>query len=444
MALTHILQTSCYVDNLVWSTGFASKYLFKSFDVAPDALYLQTNYSNGTGSTAVRYVPPMAYLSNIFQYWRGSIKFTFKVVKTEYHSGRIMAAFYPGPKVTPAVDLDIANADYVYREIFDLREASEFTLTVPYTATTPYLRYSDRSGSLALYVINQLTAPPTVSQTVNIIVEVSAGPDMEFAFPVPARMLPVIYSQSGIDFSNKLVAQGLGDQVQDPSSARAQNPTDLIGGISEETLDPARYCIGERVLSVRQLIKRASLFYSNADGYITSNTIDIYPYANWLPSLKLGSPLVRSQHFAIDMVSYFAPLFRYYRGGMRYKLIDNVATGQVLTATLRAETLPLPFPVYASGSAFNSTCTNQVVTTTQMQGGIELETPFYGYSHSRSVQLSASTPIAGPDLGEVAVNVSQTANYSTNLKIFRFAADDFSYGFFIGCPPLTTGQMPIL
>lgn len=433
MAFANILQSSVYVQQFLWNSSATNTTSLTSFVIRPNALFTTLPASDGTTSRNLYFHTPMGYVSNIFQYWRGSINYTFKVVKTEYHSGRLMVAFFPG-----AGDETFTTAEYVYREVFDLREASEFTFTVPYTATTPYLRHDQSMGKLRIYVLNQLTAPSTVSNAVSIIVEVSAGPDMEFAFPTPARQLPVIYSQSGIVLRSRLKAQGMGNQVQDSSNARVHNKPDLIGGSSVETLDPARYCIGERILSVRQLIKRAGLIFQNAGTTVTTNSVDIYPYANYTPSFKLGFPISKSANFGIDMVAYFAPLYRYYRGGMRYKLIDNVATGQVLTATLRTDGgIAVKLPVYSSGGVFNAACANQVITTTQMQGGIELEVPYYGYSHSRTVQSSATQPVAGPNLGETVLVVSQSAVYSTNMKLFRFAADDFSFGFFIGCPPLS-------
>ena len=42
---------------------------------------------------------PAAYCASMFAYWRGSVDFVFKFVKTDFHSGRLMFVFNPGGSV---------------------------------------------------------------------------------------------------------------------------------------------------------------------------------------------------------------------------------------------------------------------------------------------------------------------------------------------------------
>jgi hypothetical protein len=61
--------------------------------------------------------PPVSFLSAQFKYWRGSMRFRFKIVKTEYHSGRLEFGFFPSTELF-AYTTDSA---YVNRVIVDIR-----------------------------------------------------------------------------------------------------------------------------------------------------------------------------------------------------------------------------------------------------------------------------------------------------------------------------------
>jgi len=445
MALSSILGISSYFRSLNWNTSAAYGTELGNFVACPQEIGSSINISDGTNQQPVRYYPPMGFISNVFQYWRGSITFTFKVVKTEFHSGRILAAFFPGQG--SGVAQDMAAAQYCYREIFDLRTANEFAITVPYTALTPYLRYNATCGILRLFVINPLVAPNTVAQSIEILCEANGAPDMEFAFPCPGRQVPIIFTpQSGVTFNRssrpiKLWAQGMGDNMQPGSSAKVETPEDCIAGATHVTLEPARYCIGERVLSIRQLIKRAGpIFVNTAAGFGTVNNIVLYPSGNYIPKFKTGAPITKTAGFGIDYLSYFSTMFRYWRGATRYKVLDAATPGATMIATLDAcdDVIALPAYSITTNSSSNATNMNSVVTTTQMQGGIEVEVPFYSAQHSRPVLHSCSTFQSTPLNGETRLTISQSSGFSTALKIYRAAGDDFSFGFFIGTVPLTT------
>ena len=82
MALAHIVRTPCYFSSFAWSSSQASgTELFDAF-VTP-------NYFKNpiTGSPATP--SHLTYVSSLFAYWRGSIDFKFKLVKTKFHSGHI-------------------------------------------------------------------------------------------------------------------------------------------------------------------------------------------------------------------------------------------------------------------------------------------------------------------------------------------------------------------
>jgi hypothetical protein len=79
------------------------------------------------------------------------------------------------------------------REIIDIREQTEVTLNLPYMIPESYLwtdptaswsgNTSYYSGQIDIQILNDLMAPETCPQTIDILVFVKAGPDFEFQVP---------------------------------------------------------------------------------------------------------------------------------------------------------------------------------------------------------------------------------------------------------------------
>jgi len=93
-----------------------------------------------------------------------------------------------------------------------------------------------------LYVLNNLEAPPNVAQDITLLYEVSAGKDFELSEPADISGVPtqIYVPQMGMNVC-ELVSETIGNANK------------------EETDVPARLCIGERFMSIRQMLKRFSL-----------------------------------------------------------------------------------------------------------------------------------------------------------------------------------------
>lgn len=86
-------------------------------------------------------------MCRLFSYWRGSIVFTFKIVKTNYHSGRLLFCAIPNDSST-SVDVTISTSAYLNREIMDIREGAVYKVVVPYASLRPWLRCSTYSNGV--------------------------------------------------------------------------------------------------------------------------------------------------------------------------------------------------------------------------------------------------------------------------------------------------------
>lgn len=191
----------------------------------------------------------LAYISSCFQSWRGNIKFTFKVVKTKFHSGRLRVVFQPYYD-----ENNFSKSDGCYSKILDLRSASEFTFEVPFVSPTYFKFVPSISeiqtaiypldcsiGSINVYVLNDLVAPSTVSSSVEVLVEVGAGADFELAGPTFPVLAPAILptppppSRSFRGAMNRLVNSTMG--LED-SPIETINPDTVMSSTQTVTTTP--------------------------------------------------------------------------------------------------------------------------------------------------------------------------------------------------------------
>lgn len=144
------------------------------------------------------------YAISAFEYWTGSLVYTFKFVKTDYHSGRVEIAFHPFGFY------DSTRTDFAYRVVVDLREKTEASVSVPYIAPCPWKRIetdqdphnsndmwktdfaNTSTGYLTMRALTPLMCSSTVvSNKIEILVEVRAGDDFHVASPVKSAYIPV-------------------------------------------------------------------------------------------------------------------------------------------------------------------------------------------------------------------------------------------------------------
>lgn len=162
------------------------------------------------------------YICSPFLYWTGSLVYTFRFVKTDYHSGRVEVSFHPFVKT---VDPD--RMEYVYKTIIDLRENSEVSITVPYIAPQPWKRISTyfdpvnptpptpgremdvMTGVLYVRALTPLLcANQIIASEIECLVEVRAGDDFEVQAPVTSKYLP--FSIQNPDAKVKVAKQQCG------------------------------------------------------------------------------------------------------------------------------------------------------------------------------------------------------------------------------------------
>jgi hypothetical protein len=239
MDFSYITQIPAWFNTFNWASATVADSIIATYSVTPNQYFLATGYYN---------YPPVAFVAQHFNAWRGSIVFKFKFVKTEFHSGRLSFEF--SPTSNPAF-VGPSNPAYVDRQIVDIREIDEVTVQVPYISTTPFVHLTEIIGRLSVRIVDPLVAPSAVASNITILVEVCAGPDFEVSMPSTTTMIPVkvLSRQSGIT-SSRSVSFTIGNSK-------------VVG-------DPVMFSstsIGDKVSSVRAYVKRYYTMNNSGDTY---------------------------------------------------------------------------------------------------------------------------------------------------------------------------------
>jgi len=443
MSFNHLKQVSCFID----------KFEFAGSDLADSAIYTKyigpshSRISETTaGTTQSTYItgPPFAILSKCFSHFRGGIRLHFKLMKTDYHSGRLQVIFQP-TRLTANV-VNNFNSVYTLREIWDVRETAELILELPYLINRAYCEtVNGVIGELTIRVMNELKNPTSVSSTVECLVYASACEDFELTAPQPYKMMPVV-PQGG----DRLLPQG-GDEDLDPHTLSVDKP---IGNaiIQKETLAQARFCVGDGFTSVKQLINRYSRlrFVSG----VTPNTAYWAIYAFGLGAATSADvPTLTSGDYFGDTVSLIYSGYLLSRGGMRYLISNEASSDLRLAATTYysllggAQFTTSTGIAGANSLALNNTQTPGNFVSTQSVAkfpkvgeGVELEVPMYSDAPARPNFYFASSGTS--PFSYDAAGVSRTYlecqfdSAPGSIQIYRSASDDAQLGYFIGFPPM--------
>lgn len=288
LAISRFVGRSSFLVGSTWDTTMTPGTPIFTTAVHP-AMFNNT-------ATAVAYTP-VGYLQNFFQYWRGSLRYTFKVVRSPYHRGRLQISW-------DRASADLSKGPTVgnpntYTTIMDLDEESECSFVVPYlqpsqfletyvinnngspvwsTSATPTGVWANRTnGVLSMRVVNRLTAPEA-SSSATILVFVSAEPDFHYAAPREFNT----YSGNTITGLSSLTTAVTQSNIQYDDSHEAHS-------FIEEPADGDLYkeVFGEKITSMREYLHRSSLSFCHQS---LQTSTDVGIAQNWIPIKRMPPP----------------------------------------------------------------------------------------------------------------------------------------------------------
>ena len=409
------------------------------------------------------------YVSSLFREWRGSLKFTFHVAATKFHSGRLRFSLTtPGPRSLPS----FCDNNYNYSKIVDIRDGLSFTINVPYLGVTPWKKvpfdvinvgtlgpwFQDASAlpcQLHVSVESALKTSPASNPNINILVFVSAGEDFQLACPGSGLW-------SFYNHWNAPPAPSGPGRVEADMRTDGEDDIPVISLFDDQVVDrnistlACQVTNGELVTSLRQVIKRYQ-----ATGYSaqTAGCQLLQPFVIPWSGYTSQDP----NNFQRDFLNKVQVLYRFWRGSKRH-LITGFAPNQTILVSYN--TYSTESADYTDGASWgiSSAChelanadgnpyeaqyllngdeTVSFPVTTNLQGSVELQTPFYTpfpFCAYGSQKENAITPTRYGELSNAGIYplgfvvMGPLDATPRNLMSFHAAGDDFHCGFALGAP----------
>jgi hypothetical protein len=449
LAFSSFVTIPAWVQTVTWSESATAGTSLVQFNNTPIS-FLQ-NRVTASGDTITDFTP-LAFVANYFTQWRGSIVYTIRFVKTEFHSGRLCVAFQPieyyngsGP---PS---GLPFTPYLHREIIDIRECNEVSFTVPYLSSSPYRTThgaQTSTGAFLVYVVDPLVAPATVSPNVTMLFEVSGGADVQFAIPYAS---PLTLYTGAVPQSGRMFGQ---------PKPQADNCELVSGTLGSSTVLPGgtlneEACIGEHVSSFRTLLKMTNVLPPYSVAQTPAKYAVIAPFA--IPFVNLQGTTATNTNTIGDLYSVLASIFVYSRGGVRIKFLDQVlatdtqpyvtyynslvqTVGSVTDFYVAANTNGLAQTNYSG-----RTCAPQVYHQEVNNMASEVQCPQYHAWHSRVNSEHLAGVIAGPattynlSVSSLATRYVISHHYPVTAIATtpcRAASDDTNFGLFVSIPPM--------
>jgi hypothetical protein len=356
MAISSIVTREGYVGSFTWRDDNSPNDPLARMVVSPTMTRIITTTGVLPHVSGVVDMTPLGFVATAFRRWRGTLRFRFVVVCSAFHKGRIRFVFEPGvylPILGTTEWNNEANVNQSY--ILDLSESKELTVLVPWASAESYLDVMPTlattdamydftnpqslemtqnrkayNGVLGAHVLAPLVAP-SESTTVRVLVFLSGCEDMEFQEPGNAfanYMFSGWAPQSGKEDLGSDILTGnelITDDVRPRSS-------DIVGTQSKAMVDKlASIHYGERIVSIRQLIKRyvhhSHTPVNNSADFGISNLIssDFPSYKGWATDADFTTGAGDKFNYARDSyLAYFSQAFLGFRGSIRQKYILNV------------------------------------------------------------------------------------------------------------------------
>lgn len=408
---------------VAWTTAMVLGANIITVPIAPSSF----KYPYGKGYVFT----PLALAAMTCRYWRGSIKFRIRIVKTDFHSGRLIVGFIPkyrGQSTTPMTD---SEATYLYREIIDVREVNEAEFCIPYVSPELYSEETAVLGNFTISILDPLVCPNTVTGTAYIAVEVAGGDDIEFAYPVVPEMSAYVPAEVQSGYSS-VPCYELGPKE------------------NYLTTTPSSVAIGELFRSFRQIGKRFNYALNFATPTAYNDAFFYYAFLNTATTqiTNNSNPLLKDSSSSGDFISLLGSMYLFSSGGLRVMILPrdtNAAAGHIFVSM---DQVPSDTPI--STCKYSSTWpvwgAGRVISNTVIDPIIDVQVPSYTRTIARinAAQLvnsadSRLAPSAAVGSNTTFVGIdSKLSSYNTPrlYDAVRCMGDDFSMSGWYGVVPL--------
>jgi len=375
---------------------------------------------------------PMGFAATPFAYWHGDIEYTFQIICSKFHKGKLAVFFEPNI-AQAALTTAALQMNKKFVAIIDLEQTTQESFCVNWTFPKAWAAMP--ASQDAAQCINNITDLGNLFRCANGMIGVV--PFTALQSPDGSSVGINVYARSSNMFYNEVLNSNL--------------PTSIVGIIAESgdmdvksdstgtdmtclTLNPnksnvqsiAQLHFGELPLSFRALLKR--FWTSNSASHTTAGDLPI----NW--SGEIITPLFPNitTNLPSNMVANLLGYLRYayvgLRGGMRKRIrligIDPTILGHCKIHLQTPSNATVAFNI--SDGAYTPTGREYLDGTTtyvpSVNGGIEFEIPFYTnnlFALSQSVD-----PFSGND-----VPTESTALRNYTVEYDNLSGDTTLYGY---------------
>lgn len=393
----------------------------------------------------------LGYTAASFAQWRGGLTYHFTVAKTCFQTGTLRVSFLPGVYDDVPTNLKTAvgaqwQVERCYQATFDLKEKNEFSFTVPFPSTRPFLHcvnpWSPASsevslknycvGTLVMDVFIPFVAPPTVASQFEIAVWVSGAKDISFANPVAPTIFPYFDS-------NVVQAQSFSQQQATNRHSGGEGQPACGQEKSKGAFYASAYCTGEIVSSIKALMSRFGPFYFS-NPMPTTTSIVISPY-------NFASPLgENTSEKLFDYMDYFSFLYAFCRGGVRFIMDPGEYTDTVWKIGMRSSlnafyprsNIPRANVVTHLPRQYVKGPSSMSLVRSSLEGFVSFEVPYYSLTHMTPVFAGEHNRHGVEESNYPLPLVTLIPRNSTpvelNIEMYRSCADDFRFMYIIGPP----------
>lgn len=427
--------------------------------------------------------PACAFAALPFQYWKGTMKFRFQIVCSNFHKGRLKFVYDPN-----FVDTNEYNTNYV--RIVDIAEEQDFTLEVGNGQEVSFLehhypcvdsvtqmysgtKYSSKeagNGVVAVYIVNELTIPnDTVNNDIEINVFVSMGDDFEVAVPEDFFTRFTLFPQDGELEAQSGTIVPDSQETTEPSAPQQEISSELgMGKTSDAQLNGVFF--GEAIQSFRTLLKRYTLWNTIpkilSGPTLVSGRFSNIPYFRGPNPAGVDSAATGPYNFCNTILLHWVlSAYSGHRGSTRWKIVprghqsigDRVVVERVPFKTTQPnyQVQYATMPQYTSQSEARAQALAQkngqfqnllhplfgangsALTMSSVNGILEFETPYYSPFRFTPGKNAVYTDFMMFD-GSWDYRVEYTGDGSTTLTathdVYSAVGEDFQVYFFTGLP----------
>lgn len=335
LSFKQTLGRESWMGRVTWDQTYSPNDRLMAVRVTPG-----TRRDTPTAQGTIRHYPPLAYFGKLFQFWRGSLIYKLKIIKSRYHKGRILISWDPQGGLSGSNPVETV----VFSRVVDLETEDEVEIEIPYKAATPWLLCGDSSGfefsksgnfpldtrfqngMMTVRVLNNLTGPADLPQ-VDIHIFVRAGDDLKFSRPQELDS-----EHHSLPFRGDLELQSAEISISNGSST------------TDARMDAVT--VGETICSIRPILHRSSLgliqpmgqsrsgdtLYEGPGTHFTYNVVDRVPRpSGWDPlgynwATTGSNPATRYNFVTNHPVRWVINCFLGYRGSMNVLVNPIVAS----------------------------------------------------------------------------------------------------------------------